>query len=732
MSPDQEQPRPKLYQDQLYGAKVLTPLAVALMDSAEFQRLAGLRQLGFADIVYRGAQHTRFAHSVGTYLISRTIMRRIVQNHERLGLEHPGSYLSPRYWVVPSNAGGVGIDPKRPTYQSLWRGLTEVVSAAALIHDISHVPFGHTLEDEFAGLYKRHDRLAGPRLYEMIFNESSDIAGVFSDARPPWLPNIDNITLRQLIYVILSWKEHIEPPLGFPLLLEQSIAKAEKSRPKDAPHHSRLVQLSEWHRSFADSSMFHPFMSDIIGNTICADLLDYLPRDRENLGMESRQHTRIQRYFTIREGAYYQDEGRRLSIMVTRKGRGGQRPDVATAVLDIMHERYEMAERVFYHHKKAAASAMLAKLVELASERRPRGDDNDDSIYPAPWTDDDADDQPSIPHVAHLSDTGMIDYLGNVPVPANHRVLQRRLYTALRFRRPHMYRTLLVVDPGLVQASPYEITYFAQALRGTSEEPSSVGRRDLETFLASAAGEPEGEVLVYCPSPAMQSKEVDARLEIEENRVLPLRVQTRAFVYRADVDVLSQYYEALWRLYILVSPSLFGDATKCQALVDAFCSRYRIENLLLAYRKVRSHDFTISEGITCSRAFAAVSDFVDQLPFGELPRQVAARLLTEAAQDKHFLADLTSGADGQDRLSVLLDVSILKTVDSDRGFCGSSFPVTDKDCAVIRRYWEALLADPAARRISIAAHQRRDGREYEEEFMSYVQGLLRAVTQSEA
>ena len=49
-----------------------------------------------------------------------------------------------------------------------------------------------------------------------------------------------------------------------------------------------------------------------------------------------------------------------MSVMVTRRQHGGQRRDVATAVLDIIGERHEMLERVFYQHKKTAAGAMLA------------------------------------------------------------------------------------------------------------------------------------------------------------------------------------------------------------------------------------------------------------------------------------------------------------------------------------------------------------------------------------
>jgi len=568
----------KLYQDPLYGAKVLSPLAVQIIDTPEFQRLGQLRQLGFSDLVYRGAHHTRFEHSIGTYFVCRTIMRRIVQNHERLDLNHPGEFLSPLLREVPENAGP---QSEMPTFQSLWRGLTEVVSIAALLHDLGHVPFGHTLEDEFAGIFPRHDRLAGPRLHRMLFDNSSDLAAVFDNTKP-WVGSLSNHILLQLIYVILNWKEKIEPAEGFEKLIEKEIKRSES---KEAS--KRLTDLRGWYTDFRRDKLFYPFMSDIIGNTICSDLLDYLPRDRTYLGMEARYHSRLQRYFTIREGSLYPNEGLRMSIMVTRGAHGGQRRDVATAVLAIMRERYEMAERVYYHHKKASAGAMLAKLMEITpSSLKPR---DDEQIYPAPWDPNEIN-KPLTPHMTHLSDSSLIEYLGHVEVGPDLSVksLQRKLYTGLVARRRDMYRTLLVVDCDLGNAGSSRYTYIADELRGSDDNPDASARFQLERTLATAAGANEGEVIIYCPSPSMQSKEVDARLEIAEGRVLPLRVQHSNFTYDAEVKLLKEYYENLWRAYIFVTPTIFADEAKCRAIVDKFCDHYRLPTSE-AYRKVRGH-----------------------------------------------------------------------------------------------------------------------------------------------
>ncbi len=667
----------KLYQDQLYGAKTLSPLAVAIIDTPEFQRLAGLRQLGFSDVVYRGARHSRLEHSIGTYLVCKQVMRRIVQNHERFNLDHPGEFISNNYRVFPGNSK---MNVNVRSFQARWRGLMEVLSAAALLHDLGHVPFGHTLEDEFAGIYERHDHLGGSRLYQMLFSEHSDLAKVFAPSGERWLTGLTNEQIREIIYLTLSWKEEVDPPQDFPSLLQ-----AEKKRSSDkglTATVKRLEQLETWYSSYAlgESPMFQPFMSDIIGNTICSDLLDYLPRDRANLGMEARRHERLQRYFTIRRGTLHQSEGYRMSIMVTRPGHGGQRRDVASSVLAVMRERFEMAEAVYYHHRKAAASAMLAKLAEIAdlvdaqsaesSDSKKTKPRDDDAIYPAPWSDNYSNSIP--PHMAHLSDADLIDYLGfklDIKLRDDSQTkllkqLQRKLHLALRYRRRGMYRTLLVVDTDLVDKSRHSVSYFTREWRGSKQSPDNQGRLTIEKKLAAAAKGNQGDVIVYCPDSKMQSKLIDARLEIEVDRILPLRVQS-GFVYGMDVETLQKYYQSLWRTYIFVSPDIFTSRQRCEAVLQRFCAEYNVD-WNAAINKARGHDFARKEE----------SELQADLPLGKIYKRFdgkaifskvepLATLNTRDTEDlRRYLVAFANRANNynvaeQDRISKELDALLL-------------------------------------------------------------------------
>ena len=87
-------------------------IAWDLLNTPEFQRLRRIAQLGFFDLVFPGATHSRFAHSVGVYHLARRLARVIAR------------------WE------GAGHDPERE----------RIALLAALLHDIGHGPFSHSFE----------------------------------------------------------------------------------------------------------------------------------------------------------------------------------------------------------------------------------------------------------------------------------------------------------------------------------------------------------------------------------------------------------------------------------------------------------------------------------------------------------------------------------------------------------------------------------------------------------
>ena len=99
--------------DILWGHIYLTPELAALTKSGPFMRLHRIMQCGPAFYVYPGATHTRASHSIGVYHLARRLLISLA--------EHGAAWLS-----------------REGVYSFL---------CAALLHDLGHFPFTHSLKE---------------------------------------------------------------------------------------------------------------------------------------------------------------------------------------------------------------------------------------------------------------------------------------------------------------------------------------------------------------------------------------------------------------------------------------------------------------------------------------------------------------------------------------------------------------------------------------------------------
>ncbi|MDD1758650.1 MAG: HD domain-containing protein, partial [Methanotrichaceae archaeon] len=59
--------------DPVHGYIKLDDLAFDLINTPQMQRLRWIKQLGLANLVYPGANHTRFEHSLGVFHLANTL-----------------------------------------------------------------------------------------------------------------------------------------------------------------------------------------------------------------------------------------------------------------------------------------------------------------------------------------------------------------------------------------------------------------------------------------------------------------------------------------------------------------------------------------------------------------------------------------------------------------------------------------------------------------------------------
>ena len=144
--------------DPLWHHIALSPALLRLIQTPTFQQLSGIKQLGPAYLVYPGATHTRFSHSLGVFHLARRMLIQLLR-------------------AAPA-----------------WRPAQEEVVAflcAALVHDVGHYPFAHSLKDLDL---RAHEQLtadwvvgreAAPTIRNQLGTDPALVAAIVDQTGPP-------------------------------------------------------------------------------------------------------------------------------------------------------------------------------------------------------------------------------------------------------------------------------------------------------------------------------------------------------------------------------------------------------------------------------------------------------------------------------------------------------------------------------------------------------------------
>jgi len=128
--------RSKIINDPVYGfIQLPTGIIFDIIQHPVFQRLRRIRQLGFTNLVYHGAEHTRFAHAIGAFHLMTKALNML-------------------------RSKGVEVSDEEK----------EAAQIAILLHDIGHGPFSHSLEQTILPYHHERLTLALMRYLNEIFD----------------------------------------------------------------------------------------------------------------------------------------------------------------------------------------------------------------------------------------------------------------------------------------------------------------------------------------------------------------------------------------------------------------------------------------------------------------------------------------------------------------------------------------------------------------------------------
>lgn len=466
----------KVIKDPVHKDIWLTEVETKIIDTPEFQRLRYIKQLGPTYLIYPGANHTRFDHSIGTVDVAQKIINNINRNSK--------------------------------TYNECLRLSSEdifLIRLVALLHDAAHLPFGHLIEDE--GKIIKEKQWKDDFRCKKLLGENSNIRKRIVETLEEY--GIDEQQANNIIDELIEILKHVEN------------GESEK-----------------------DKNFDKQYIADIVGNTICADLLDYIKRDIYFTGIYGQYDERLFAYFVLLKD----NKGRKKVVIKLSKPKEKKpRYDVISAMIDLIHLRYSIAEKIYHHHTRQKLSAMIIEMVEAAFKA---GILDKEKLF-------------------ELNDENLFNYIINytpenensgLKISKEQKYLEIAKKIALKIKNRNLYKDVFNMRIG----EYHSLEIKPNVKRNIDELIENWEKRfDFERLLEERLNLEDGDIIIYAPNQEMGSKKeietnVEYKGEIDSLENIASGKKIFNFIEK-DIKLVSEKHKNLWNFMVLCSREKYDE-----------------------------------------------------------------------------------------------------------------------------------------------------------------------------
>ncbi len=482
----------------------LNKLETNIINTPEFQRLRKLKQLGSSDLIFPTALHNRFVHSLGTMNIASKMVKCIRENRHNKGDD----------------------------YEELVNTITDeqeqLIRLLALLHDIGHIPYGHTIEDEF-NIFMRHDD-DHERIDRLIGRDSN----IGKEIR------IGQFAIGEKLY-------------------------------------DKLFQLLTTTKETQYKLEKDLFIYDIVNNTVCADLLDYLQRDsyfcdlpvgldyrflnylylyEEEIEIKIPKTVKVkvqekQELFTNEQDLYEIEaqkniaklnsndsfetqkiKVKRTAIRLSNKKGDKPRPDLLNELVALLEYRYKLGEIVYFHHTKLASGAMIAGAVHRAK----------------------IDGKIKLEDLYEMGDEKLIYTLQEKYKKDNSHPVKRLIDA---FEKRNIWKASSFYR-SRAQIEKEQLEYPDIDFLGTIESNfynNYNNRYQIEKDVCEKYGMHDGDVLIHCPKNNMQLKLAKMNV-FWEGKHRPLEECNHNDLVKQKLQLIQESHKALWAFRVFINPEV--------------------------------------------------------------------------------------------------------------------------------------------------------------------------------